>query len=172
MEQSEAEQMLWKIPEVVERLYSWLDPASALCLIQSHVMDKETLQKSLSPKAWNKLIRRSSRDENRLLQKEDVKDLVKILKLMELKEPSTLLLPLLDLACVLPPLFSTDYVKMVCPKHQEGPDFQPHKEHFIAIDAFLLLEEVEGAFGTTEQIFESIEVYDLHEPLLSAITSR
>ena len=167
MEQSEAERMFWKIPEVVERLYSWLDPASALRLIQSHVMDKETLQKSLSPKAWNKLIRRSSRDENRLLQKEDVKDLVKILKLMELKEPSTLLLPLLDLACVLPPLFSTDYVKMVCPKHQEGPD-----HHFIAIDAFLLLEEVEGAFGTTEQIFESIEVYDLHEPLLSAIASR
>ena len=47
-----------------------------------------------------------------------------------------------------------------------------HKTHFIAIDAFLLLEEVEGAFGTTEQIFESIEINDLHEPLLSAITSR
>ena len=168
----DAARKFWTTPELGERLVSLLDPLSTLRLIQSDVMDKETLQKSLSPKAWNKLIRRSSRDENRLLQKEDVKDLVKILKLMELKEPSTLLLPLLDLACVLPPLFSNDYVKMVCPKHQEGPDFQPHKEHFIAIDAFLLLEEVEGAFGTTEQIFESIEVYDLHEPLLSAITSR
>ena len=56
MEQSEAEQMFWKIPEVVERLFSWLDPASALCLVQCHVMDKETLQKSLSSQAWNKLI--------------------------------------------------------------------------------------------------------------------
>ena len=89
MEQSEAEQKFLNIPELIARLISFLDPLSALHLLQSHVIDKKILQKSLSSEAWNKLIRRSSYSGEGLLQAEDVKDLVKILKLMEPKEPST-----------------------------------------------------------------------------------
>ena len=36
MEQSEVEEMFWKMPEVVKRLYS-----SALSLLQSYAMDKD-----------------------------------------------------------------------------------------------------------------------------------
>ena len=94
-----AEDKFWNLPELIERLISLLDPLSALCLLQSHVIDKEILQKSLSYEAWNKLIRRNSNGGEGLRQAEDVKDFVKILKLMELEEPSTFLLPLLDLIC-------------------------------------------------------------------------
>ena len=77
---------------------------------------------------------------NELVQKQDVKDFVKILKLMELEEPSMLRLPLV---CVMAPVesFSREDVKMVCPNHQYS--------HFVSI-AFLLLEEVEGAFGKAD----------------------
>ena len=89
MEQSEAGLKFWNIPELIERLISFLDPLSALHLLQSNAVDKKIIQKSLSCGAWTKLIRRSSHSGEGLLQAEDVKDLVKILKLMEPKEPST-----------------------------------------------------------------------------------
>ena len=50
----------WSLPELGERLVSYLDPLSVLHLAQSSVMKKKTLQKSLTSKAWIKLIRRSS----------------------------------------------------------------------------------------------------------------
>ena len=59
--QSKVEQMLWKIPE---KLLSLLDPSSALRPVQSHVMDKQTLQKSLYFQAWNKHIGQSPHDED------------------------------------------------------------------------------------------------------------
>ena len=99
MEQSDALQKFLRMPELIEKLVLVLDPLSALHLVQSNVIKKETLQESLSSKAWNELIGRSSHDEEGLLTMEDVQSLVKILKLVEVKEPSTFLLPLLDLIC-------------------------------------------------------------------------
>ena len=53
MEESEARQKVFNIPEVVEILISFHDPVSILHLVQSPMMvNKETLQKSLSSKAW------------------------------------------------------------------------------------------------------------------------
>ena len=153
MEQSEAEHKFLNSPKLIARLISFLDPLSALRLLQSHVIDKKIHQKSFSFEAWNKLIRRSSYSGEELLQGEDVKDLVKILKLMKLEEPSTFLLPLLDLICESRPSkpdFS--YVSVICPNHPE-----PHK---VTPDAFLMLEEVEGAFGTTVQSIKSIWACD------------
>ena len=47
-----AVEKFWKTPEFVEKLISILDPLSSLrLLIQPSAVDKETLQKSLSPKA-------------------------------------------------------------------------------------------------------------------------
>ena len=149
-----AEDKFWNLPELIERLISLLDPLSALCLLQSHVIDREILQKSLSYEAWNKLIRRNSYGGEGLLQAEDVKDFVKILKLMELEEPSTFLLPLLDLICESGPSESPKRkVQVTCPNHPEP--------HSVSPEAFLLLEEVEGAFGTAEQSIKSILAYDL-----------
>ena len=125
MEQCEAEQKFWSIPEAVEALVSFLDPESTL----------------------------------------------QILQLMELEEPSTFLLPLLDDICDIPwyhPHHGTIFrqVEIICPRHPE-----PHAV-LLPSYAFLLLEEVEGAFGTAEQSIKSISVNRMREPLVSAISSR
>ena len=83
MQQFEAEQKFFNLPELVETLFLWLDPLSFLSLVQSRVINKEILQKSLTSKVWVKIIGSGEV----LLQKEEVKELVKILKLAELKEP-------------------------------------------------------------------------------------
>ena len=57
MKQSEAAQKFWNLPEVLESLLLRLDPVSFLQLIQSQMMNKETLQKALSSKVWNRLIK-------------------------------------------------------------------------------------------------------------------
>ena len=44
----DAAKKFFTIPELGERLVSLLDPLSALRLIESNLMDKETLQKTLS----------------------------------------------------------------------------------------------------------------------------
>ena len=158
----------WKTPELVEKLVSKLDPLSTLRLIQSGVMDKEILQKGLSLKAWSRIISRSSYGGEGLLQMEDVRDLVKVLRFLELKEPSIFLLPLLDLICksrpAIPGLWGipSNQVKMICPSH---PD-----PHSITIEAFLMLEELEGSLGTLS--VGSIKKFILNEPLLSALSSR
>ena len=52
-----ATKKFWSLPELGERLVSFLDPLSVLHLVQSRVMEKETLQRSLTSKEWSKLIR-------------------------------------------------------------------------------------------------------------------
>ena len=153
MDQCEAKDKFMNIPELIERLISFLDPLSALSLLQSKVIDKKILQKSLSCEAWKKLIRRSSYDGEGLLQAEDVKDLVKILKLLEHEDPGTFLLPLLHLICESRPSKPfLSWVQVICPNHGEP--------HTVTPDAFLLLEEVEAAFGTTVQSIKSIWTCD------------
>ena len=157
MEPLDTRHKFLNIPELNERLISSLDPLSALRLLESRVIDKEILQKSLSSKAWNKLMRHCSYDGEGLLEAEDVKNLVKILKLVKLEEPSKFLLPLLDLICESGPRPSQPYaseVHVICPNHPEP--------HLVTPDAFLLLEEVEGAFGTAEQSIKSILAYDTY----------
>ena len=78
MEQVGAKQKVFKLPELVETLVSLLDPLSALRLIRSRVVDIDTLKKSFSSEAWNKLIRHSSRDGSGQLQEVEVKNLVNI----------------------------------------------------------------------------------------------
>ena len=164
MEQSEAmlpEHKFLSIPELIETLISFLDPLSVLRLLQ--VIDKDILQKSVSYEAWNKLIRRSSYDGA-----EDVRIFTEIVKILELDEPSTFLLPLLVLICESgPSQRGFSQVSLICPSKSK-----PRK---VTPDTFLLLEEVEGAFGTTVQSIKSIRVAKrkkLEEPLLMATTSR
>ena len=144
MEQSEAEHRFLKLPELIERLISLLNPFTTLRLLQSGVVDKETLQKSLSLKAWTKLVRKSS-----YIHLDNVSHLVKILKLLKLEEPSTFLLPLLDQICKSGPSHPNESeVQVICPCSSEP--------HLITPEAFLILEEVEGAFGTREQSIKTI----------------
>ena len=74
--------------------------------------------------------------------RQDVTDLVQILKLMELKEPSAYLIPLLHLVSDHRfehyDLFNP--VEMICP-------FRP-EPHFVHAHDFVLLEEVEAALDS------------------------
>ena len=166
MEQSKAQKKVFSTPEVVERLISFLDSKTTLCLAESHLVGKETQRQSLGSKVWNQLIRRGS-ENGHLLQEEHF---VKILKLIEVEEPSKFILPLLYHICNSRPVWPDmwewgwERVEMICPCSTEP--------HIILPGAFPLLELVEGAFGTTFQSFKSVRVEDLEEPLLSAISCR
>ena len=169
MEQSKAQKKVFSTPEVVERLISFLDSKTTLCLAESHMVGKETLRQSLGSEVWNQLIRRGS-ENGHLLQEEHVKHFVKILKLIEVEEPSKFILPLLDHICNSRPVWPDmwewgwESVKMICPCSTEP--------HIILPGAFPLLELVEGAFGTKLQSIKSVRVEILREPLLLAICSR
>ena len=178
--QSEAERMFWKTPELLETLFSWIDLESTLNL--ARVMDKEDFQSGITSKVWNKLVRcncpvdKSGRlfgsfppfhGDNFELQEaqQAVKNLATILKLMG--QPKDLLLDLLDLICEgLPPLVDvvTNQLQIVCPRHPE-----PHN---VSPAGFLLLEQVESVLGSTEHRIQSMDVGVLSESILSAIISR
>ena len=157
----DAAQKFWILPELGERLISFLDPLSSLQLAQSDVMDKA--------KAWSDLIGRSLLQEelsrfNFEQRKEDVKVFVKILQVVEL---NALLMPLLDLICDSSIARHGYSVEMVCPCR---PD-----PHIVSSEGFRILEEVEGALQTTEQSLKSIGSVGTgwhYGNMLSAIGSR
>ena len=99
---------------------------------------------------------------------EVVQLLVAILKLM--KNPRANMLDLLDTICTRSSPETVERawgnrVKLSCPNHQDS--------HQVFWGDFLLLEAVEGAFGTTEQKLEAISsYYGMYEPKLSALASR
>ena len=162
-----ATKKVWRLPELGEKLISFLDPLSALRLMHSDLMDKETLKKGLTSKAWGELVRNSSVKGFAGFEekKENVKALVRILHFMKPEEPAPLLMPLLDLICESRPGFA---VEMTCPCRPE--------HHLISTDGFLLLEEVQRSFSTTEQSLKkcSFGWYSdwFHDMLLSAVGSR
>ena len=160
MKKMDPAKKFWTLPELGEKLISFLDPLSTWCLFQSNLVEKETLQKSLTSKAWSKLIRQSSLQRGRLFEKmEDVKVLVKILHFVELEEPILLLMPLLDMICESCP--GSD-VEVLCPCRLEP--------HSVSTHGFLLLEEVEAAFSTTEQSLKKVGW--LSDDVLLAVSSR
>ena len=173
MSSNQASGKFWETPELIEKLLPHLDLKSTWHLAQVHVMTQDILQRRC---IWNKLVKRSlnkwgNTSQLEMLQKiHVVKDLVRILKLMN--EPNVLLLDLLDAICerITPEdvhlLRLNPHVSIRCPRHPEDP-------HFIPLASFLLLEEVEGAFDTTEQSLELVEGHLLTGlPSLSAVSSR
>ena len=167
MEESEAQHKVFNLPELVERVISFLDPEAALHLVQSQVTNKEILQKSLSSKAWNTSVTRMKQSlsvEDGGLQTEDALNLVKIFKLADLQEHlQDFSSFLLNLICKSSP-DKSGWVEMICPCNPNP--------HTISLAAFHLLEEVEGVLGRTQMSVKSMTVVELKEPLLSAISSR
>ena len=144
--------IFWNAPELVERLFLFLDTSSVLHLAQAKMMNKQSFKESLSSKVWRNLIKQSPWDGVHVFElneeeREGVRTLVKILKLKQPEDPSSFLLPLLDRICQRTsslPWLAGDEVEMEikCPCQEE-----PHK---ISMEGFQLLEEeVEGVFGTT-----------------------
>ena len=157
---SEAEQMFWQTPELVQGLLPFLDLDSTLRLAQAHEKTQSILQGS---RAWRNLIKRNSP----LDEQDKVKHLVTILKLMEDTESN--MLDLQDTICEAnPSIHQGESVQISCPRHPDS--------HSTSVEGFLLLENVEGAFGTTEQTIENIRldfvVDTVDGPLLSALASR
>ena len=164
----------WETPELIEKLLPNLDLKSTVHLAQAHLMTQDILQGRC---IWNKLVKRSFFERGNLFglpcqpkMIDVVKDLVTILKLMT--EPDVLLLDLLDVICErftpedVHLLRLNTHVSIRCPRH-------PEDLHFIPLAGFLLLEEVEAAFGTTEQVLESVAGHLLTGlPSLSAVSSR
>ena len=166
-----AAKKFWALPELGEGLVSFLDPLSTLQLAQSDMLDD--LETSLTSKVWNELIRRSSlaqpNPNPQSLQK-DLNALVRILRFkvhdpdkdfVEREKLSPLMMPLLHQICEACPW--TD-VEMVCPCRPEL--------HSISSEGFLLLEKVEGDFGTTEQSLKSIDSAWRWHDMLFATDSR
>ena len=96
--------MFWNAPEMVERLFLFLDPSSVLHLAQAKVMKKQSFKDSFSSKVWRNLIKQSPWDgiwayELNEEEREGVRTLVAILKLKQPEDPSSFLLPLLDRIC-------------------------------------------------------------------------
>ena len=174
---TEAEKKFWKTPELVEKIFPFLDLQSTLSLAQAHELTRKILEGSF---VWKKLLKRSCLSDGvvfwaageiagTLKEKlEVVKHLTAILKLMEDYEAN--LLDLLHTICKRgpPDVESRSYhgvVKLGCPCR---PD-----PHLVLFSDFLLLEEVEGAFVTTEQTVETISKGGiLEESSMSALSSR
>ena len=149
-------------PDILENIVKFIDPLSTKRLTE--VVDKKVLKTSLSSKIWAGLIKRSSYGEA-LMVLDDVKDLVAILKFLNLEEPSGFLQPLLHHICEsFPAERFADGVTLNHPGHTE-----PCK---VSLLGFLLLEEAESSFGTSSQSIEVIEEGTLDEPHLSALSSR
>ena len=77
---------------------------------------------------------------------------------------------------VLSSLCCPDYVKLICPNHPRDMSNSkretPKTVHFATPIHFYLLEEIEGAFGSTEQILASTDIPNLRESVISALASK
>ena len=164
--QCEAVKVVLGTTELVEKLLPYLDLETTFNLAQTHKLTREVLQKR---SIWRKLIRRGCHyDEEQEFYNHErdfynyvpphhtktaqLKKLIKVLQLF--KSPEAHLLDLLELVCerfkTLRRLreFEGPQVLLSHPGHSDP--------HSVSIACFLLLEEIEGAFGTTLQRLESI----------------
>ena len=164
--QCEAVKVVLGTTELVEKLLPYLDLETTFNLAQTHKLTREVLQKR---SIWRKLIRRGCHyDEEQefynherdfyncvpphLAKIAQLKKLVEILKLF--KSPEAHLVDLLELVCerfkTLRRLreYGGPQVLLSHPGHSD--------HHSVSLACFLLLEEVEGAFGITLQRLESI----------------
>ena len=147
---SEAEKKFWATPELVQQFLPYLDLNSTRVLAKIHQMTQNILH---GKRDWEKLIQRNCP----VVGLDQTKQFVEILKTLE--GPEDHILVLLDAICesnlVIKPdqfaHFSAPKVQMGCPRHQE------EGRHDVSLAGFDLLEQVEGAFGTTLQTVLAIE---------------
>ena len=157
--QNEAEVKFWETPELVEKILPFLDLEATKRLAQAHGLTRRILQGKL---AGSKLIRRSCHDLE-VEGEAKVRNLIEILKLLE--KPKAHLPTLLDVICERQLIAgSTEFIQMGCDHHPDS--------HQIAPRIFKLLEEVEGAFGTTEQTVEMVKIRWMEDAILSSLASR
>ena len=170
-----AEYNFWKNPELVEKLLFFLDPGSLKCLAGAHKLTLETLQRA---PAWKKLLRRTFlygknrfRNETKLEEKAlmaNARALAEILRMAEHSKP--LELDLLHMICKrFPPdkkvnsIVGTQLVTVRCSCNQT---------HSVGPLGFLLLEEVEATLGSEKQSLVNVQIDQVDESLLVALSCR
>ena len=169
--QRDAERNYWWTPELLEKLIPLLDPTSVSNLAEVHPFTAEVLQ---GGSTWKQLVETSCEywestrqefEETFEQKKIDIGHLVSILEKME--NPEVYMLVLLETICEKTSDGGSIYVLVSCASHVS---------HKVSPLGFVLLEEVEGSFGTAEQQILTTETQYLggilRQPLLSALSSR
>ena len=145
--QSKAEQMFWRLPEIMEILLTFLDFKSTVQLAKAQKSVTNIIQ---GTRVWRNMVKKNSPVTN----KRKIKNLVSILKLMT--DPKADMLHLLHTICEEnPPLYDHESVQIYCPQHL-GP-------HSISWRGFIYLEKVEAALGTTGKTVEAITMDSSHK---------
>ena len=173
MSSQDAERKFWETTELIELMLPYLDSKATMILAQNHEKTLNILKGSV---AWIKMIRQSclwkgkgiGKLEEGMQDKINVmKNLVAILKLMDVDHRSHLTLDLLDLICK---KFRRSYDLTVgCVRH---PGLLAGG-HIVSLSGFRLLEVVEGGLGTAEQqIIEITLAGGWMDPGLTALASR
>ena len=193
--QEDAEKKFWRMPEMVERLLPFLDAVSTLSLVKALPLALELIQRKF---LWRKLVRRvcpfdtdevvseAEFEEVVVKERSKVMPLVEIVKMME--DPNPRLLDLLHVICQrFPPVARDDVPEEARSRWSNGeirvneipgPEFIElsctcrHTRHAVCPFGFLLLEGVERAMGTTQQMVQWVVTDDLDGPLLAALNSR
>ena len=173
MSSQDAVRKFWETTELIEHMLPYLDSKATMVLAQNHEKTLNILKGSV---AWNKMIRRScpwkgkgiGKVEEGMQEKINVmKNLVAILRLMDVDHRSHLMLDLLDLICK---KFRRSYDLTVgCVRH---PGLLAGG-HIVSLSGFRLLEVVEGGLGTAEQHLTEITLAGaLMDPALTALAAR
>ena len=175
----------WGNPDLVEKLLPYLDVFTIILLAESRISCTiQILQKTSA--VWVKLVRRTFPDiqiwpdtssgrywnlvkERFEEEKIQILHLTSILTMMD--NPKSHTQDLLEVICEkFPPIVSagrSDFsIKLACPCHQS--------QHSVSPLSFLLLEEVDGALGSSAPLQEvlQVKVPFLVDPLMSALGSR
>ena len=190
-----AESKFWGIPELKEKLLLFLDPYSALCLVQSQVCSVQFLQ---ARTVWRRLVRRTCPYGPRIgfhglqcigcldcIEKNSsgLLHLAKILKTFE--EPKSLVIDLLHVVVERFPAPSqnetsrsghlVDSFGRALDRRGQFVQVSCNtclSSHSVSLLGFLILEEIMSALVCTEQKVLRISVEELEEPWISALASH
>ena len=93
--------------------------------------------------------------------------------LLKMKNPTKLQLHLLEKVCErCPPTSLNNCVQVSSPAHGQCATCLSGTPHSVSALGFVLLEEIEGVFGSVEQKVEKILLPNLTHPWLTALGSR
>ena len=162
------------MPELVEKLLEYLDEISILSIVGVKLLTVEVLKtasgtsKRFKPKPLGKLIRKAlGFGQPQTLEEERTKvQRISRTLLAQLGSPQPLLQEFLDVICaehkyVTGRLGHEYVIRMSCPLHTY---------HSVSAQGFILLEDCEGAIGSTEQRIRKIELAGcIEQSLISRI---
>ena len=178
----EAEETFWKTPELVEGVLPFLDATSILELAKAHPLTRGILKGTYN---WSRFIRRSCpvappnhetmmNEQFDELTEEKVAELRPLIGVLQvIGSPQPHLLALLGIICEKFPPPSTcklevNQIWLENLKVTRAGD----EVHYLSALGFVLLEAIEAAHGSSEQAVGSVFVYNLEEPLTSALISK